>query len=149
MIGTKTEASLETIIQRNLKMKKRILKLRKNEMKAYKVTVNVRFDEDYDEYIMTEPESTDSYREATLCREVYEEVIGEEVVGEVTFILRKIKGKATDYISPFSIRKDALHIHDGRKWYYAKYLEILERAMDVKELKKWAGKSIFSVEMEY
>lgn len=123
------------------------IKVKENEMKAYKVTVNVRFDEDYDEYIMTELESP--VGEATLCREVYEEVIGEEVVGKVTFILRKIKGKATDYISPFSIREDSLHIHNGRKWYYAKYLEILEHAIDVKKLKKWAGKGMFSIEMEY
>ena len=116
-------------------------------MRAYKITVNVKFDEERDEYVMSKLEST--RHNCTLCRKTYEQVIGKEVVGKVTFILRKIKGKATDYISPFSIRKDALHIHDGRKWYYAKYLEILERAMDVKELKKWAGKSMFSVEMEY
>ena len=124
-------------------------------MKTYKATVKVVFDCDEGEYEMSKLESPNNV--CLLCQEVYDEVIGEEVVGEVTFILRKIKGRATDYVSPFRITAGknseygelALEIHNGTKWYYAKYLNMLGHAIDAIELKKWAGRNMFSIEMEY
>jgi len=120
-------------------------------MKAYKITVNVKFDGC--EYIVSKIGSPKidkrNWDICHLCRETYEEVIGKEVVGEVTFILRKIKGKATDYINPFRFSTNSLQIHDGEEWDYAKTREILSLAIDMKKLSKWAKKEMFSIETEY
>lgn len=114
--------------------------------KPYKITVGVKYDKrwhDYDIFKLSSPDKC-----CRLCKSVYEEVIGKEVVGKVTFILRKIDGKAKDYIHPFRIRNSSLEIHQGY-WYYGQCLSYLKDAFDSQKLKKWAGTSKFSIEMEW
>jgi len=115
-------------------------------MKALRFTVNVEKNR-YGSYSVSAPASVNTV--CVLCRDVYERAIGKDVVGEVTFILRKIKGKAEDYIFPFRIRKEDLEIREKHGWGYAKCLDWLADAIDADELSEWAGKSKFSIEMEW
>jgi len=116
-------------------------------METHKIITNVEFDEDYNEYIMSDLEH--SRRHCYLCRNMYEKLIGKEVTGKVTFILKKIKGRANNYFFPFSIKEDNLMVHYGTHWMYAKTLDLLEDVMDREMLQKWIGRSMFSIEVEY
>jgi len=114
-------------------------------MKPYKITVNIEYNERRNNYKITTPKGT-----CDLCKNQYEELIGKEVVGEVDFILRKIKGNAADYINPFMVDDYALHSHwRGHIWKYQKYTRLLAFAIDTKALLKWAGDGMFSLEVEY
>ena len=113
-------------------------------MKAYKVTLSVEFDVILEEYRISSPMGY-----CHLCRETYRKVIGREVTGDVTFILRKIKGKCSGYIYPFRIKGDNLFMHNDGKWEYSKWLGLLGQVLNRKELEDWAGKSMFSIEMEW
>jgi len=104
-------------------------------------------------YRMSSPENPS--RSCYLCSSMYEKIIGEEVVGEVTFIFRKIKGIAEEYVFPFRFNDGALESHyiedkdDKYAWNYLKYDDLLGVAINIELLKKWVGKSMFSIEMEY
>lgn len=96
-----------------------------------------------------------------LCSFIYNRVMGEDAVGKITFQLTRVTGKANDYKLPFRIRQDEdgdfeLQIHDNidyntgesspkDAWQYAKYLSLLKHVIDIKKLKKWAGKSKFLI----
>ncbi len=115
--------------------------------KTMKITLNVRYEDECHEYTVSKPGSPGDY--CDLCGDEYEDIIGSEVVGDVTFILRKIKGNAKDYVHPFSIRGANLMAHDGKQWEYMKTMALLSYALDTKALRKWAGKSMFAIEMEW
>ena len=84
-----------------------------------------------------------------LCKFTYREVIGNEVTGKVTFIFHKIEGKAKDYVFPFRIAHADLEIHNGKKWNYAKSIDLLSYAIDTSKLTKWAGTSMLALDVEY
>lgn len=112
-------------------------------MKPYKVTVGIKKTRSgYDVYNLRTKKS------CWLCGNRYEMVIGKEVLGKVTFVMRKIN-RAGDYIFPFRIFGDDLEIRYGRTWDYAKSMGFLNDVFDIDKLKEWAGKSNFSVEMEF
>jgi len=118
-------------------------------MKPYKITVNIEYDANLKEYAAITPKGT-----FHLCKDEYEELIGKEVVGEVDFILRKIKGNAADYINPFKFSEiyyedESLLVHYYNRWHYQKDVRLLNRAIDTKALLKWAGRRMFSIEVEY
>jgi len=115
-------------------------------MKEYKITLNVSYNTTSQAYEISKPGSPS--QRCYLCRSTYRRVVGREVVGKVTFILRKIKGKARDYIFPFRIFTDDLEMHEYF-WLYQKAGGLLWDAFDFKKLKKWAGKSMFSIEVEW
>lgn len=126
-----------------------ITKAKENNVKTFRATVNIVFSECSQEYKMYELNTT-AHR-CTFCKDTYEEVVGKEVVGEVTFILRKIQGRAKDYVFPLRYKKisDRLEFHDGETWEYAKYIELLGWVIDAEKFRKWAGRSMLSLEMEY
>ena len=82
------------------------------------------------------------------CSKEYLRLIG-DVTGNVTFIFKKIKGRATEYNNPFRIRYKSLQIHYYDKWIYCKMLSHLSRVIDINEIIKWAGTSTLSLEVEY
>jgi len=117
------------------------------------ITVNVRKDRYRGSYRISGLKTPNRY--CYLCPSMYEKIIGAEVVGKVKFILRKIKGKASNYVFPFRFDGGALesyYIEEGElsyAWNYLKYDELLGEAINIRLLKRWAGKSMFSIEMEY
>ena len=113
-------------------------------MKAYKIALEIKcFNGEY--FVC----NSSSKRMCWLCKEDYEMIVGKEVVGNVTFILHRLKGRARGYIFPFRFRDTDLEVHNGYKWDYAKSLEMFQMAFNTDEAVAWAGKSMFSIEMEW
>jgi len=120
-------------------------------MDKFEITVNIEYKENIEGYRMSDLKNPNRY--CDLCEGMYKKLIGKKVLGKVTFILKKIKGEATDYIFPFRISDglvfEDLEYHDGKRWDYLKTERLLGKAIDIKLFKRWLGKSKFSIEVEY
>jgi hypothetical protein len=122
-------------------------------MKALRIKTIVKKDEDFSGYNLINPKY--SFQTCHLCEEMYNDIVGKEVVGNVTFILKKIKGKPTDYINPFRIvrddccSEDVLQVHDGKTWEYAKWIYLMDEVIDIEQITEWAGEDMFALEMEW
>jgi hypothetical protein len=115
-------------------------------MNTLKIKAKVEYSEAHGEYLLTSEKSNSN---CGLCTKVYERAFGKTAVGEVTFILEKLKSKCKDYSLKFRIDDEAcLEFYDGEDWEYGKTLGLLDYAIDAKHLTEWAGDNVFSITVE-